>query len=62
MPRLQPLARMTRDEKRAYLLATIELALALMSDIDDASVFVSPSSVSSPASNKNNEDNVQAPQ
>ena len=62
MPRLQPLAKMTLDGQRAYLLATIESALALMSDIDDASVFVSPSSISSSAPNKNNEDNVQAPQ
>jgi hypothetical protein len=42
MPRLQPLARMTRDEERVYLLATLELVLTTMSDIDDASVFVSP--------------------
>jgi hypothetical protein len=53
---------MTRDEERAYLLATNELALTLISDIDDAAVFVSPSSVSSSAPNKNSEDNVQAPQ
>jgi hypothetical protein len=41
MPRLQPVARMSRDEHRAHLLSTIELALVVMSDVDDASIFAS---------------------
>jgi hypothetical protein len=41
MPRMQPVARMSRDEQRAHLLSTIELALAVMSDVDDASIFAS---------------------
>jgi hypothetical protein len=60
MPRLQPSTRMSRNEDRAYLLSTIELVLDMLSDVDDASIFVSPSSVVS-ASN-NDEDNVQAQQ
>jgi hypothetical protein len=62
MPGLQPRARMSRDEERAYLLSTLEQVLVMMSgvddDDDDASVFVSLASVS-PAPG-NDEDNVQA--
>jgi hypothetical protein len=60
MPTLQPRARMTRDEEeeRVDLLATLELVLTTMPDIDDESTFVSPSSTP----NKRNEDNAQAPQ
>jgi hypothetical protein len=63
MPGLQLLARMSRDEERAYTLSKIELVLTMMSvlsDTDDVSVLVSPSSVVS-ASN-NDDDSVQAQQ
>jgi hypothetical protein len=44
MPGLQPRARMSRDEERAFLLAVIEAALAITSGVDDdASIFVSSS-------------------
>jgi hypothetical protein len=35
LPGLQPRARMSRDEERAYLLSTIEQALAMISSVDD---------------------------
>jgi hypothetical protein len=42
MPGLQPRARMSRDEEREFLLAVIEVALAITSGVDDdASIFVS---------------------
>jgi hypothetical protein len=41
MPGLQPRARMSRDEERAFLLAVIEQVLAMTSGVDDdASIFV----------------------
>jgi hypothetical protein len=52
MPGLQPRARTSRDEERAYLLSTIEQVLVMMSSDDDdddddsASVLVSLPSVS----------------
>jgi hypothetical protein len=60
IPGLQPRAKMNRD-RRAFRLATLEKALAILDDVDDdVSVSVSLPSVSS-ASNKG-EDNVQAHQ
>jgi hypothetical protein len=50
MPRLQPVARMSRNEQRAHLLSAIELALAIMPDVD-ASVFMIPQPLVSFASN-----------
>jgi hypothetical protein len=58
MPRMQPVARMSRHEQRAHLLSTIELALATMSGAD-ATVFVSPLFSTS---SENDEDDVRAPQ
>jgi hypothetical protein len=60
MPGLQPRARMSRDEERAYLLSKLEQVLVMMSgvdddDDDDASVFVSLASVSpAPCSGEDN--------
>jgi hypothetical protein len=60
MPGLQPRARLSPDEERAYLLSTIEQVLVMMSGVDDdASIFVSlPSVVVSPASNNDDGDTV----
>jgi hypothetical protein len=42
MPGLQPRARKSRDEERAFLLAIVEVALAVVSGVDDdASTSVS---------------------
>jgi hypothetical protein len=58
MPGLQPPSRMS-PEGRAFLLSTIDQALAILSGVDDdASILVSLPLVSS--SSDNDEDNVQA--
>ncbi len=59
MPGLQPRARMSPEEGRAFLQSTIEQALAILSGVDDdESILVSLPSVSS--SLDNDEDNAQA--
>jgi hypothetical protein len=65
MPGLQPRASMSPDEERAHLLSTIEQALVIMSDVDDAdaSIFVSqPLDVGVSPAPGNDEDNLQARQ
>jgi hypothetical protein len=59
MSEQQPFARrMSREEHRAYLSATLQLALDIASgDDDDASFFESPTLVSSRTSSRYNDDN-----
>jgi hypothetical protein len=58
MPRLQPFATMSRDERRAYLILTLDVVLDIMCDVD-APVIVSPPFVFSTSSRKD-EDNVSS--
>jgi hypothetical protein len=58
---LQPLARMSHDEQRAYLISTLDVVIATISDVN-APVIVCPPSFNSSTSSESDEEIGQAPQ